>query len=343
MKILKYLLWAVLLLIALLLIIGLFVPKKQVVKRAILIDAPSNAIFQHIAYFDKYVEWNPWLSKDPNISVSVIGEEGTVGAKRIWKSENKEVGSGEDVITAFENGALIESDLTFIEPRAGKGKNSFALSDEKNKTRVDWGLEYEMPYPFNALMIFGADANEEVGNQFDSGLKRLKDILEREERSQVNYVPSQYNFPGGNYLTIRKQISEKDLEEFKMESYSKIKNAIEEAGLQVWGHPVSLIYDWDREEKKMDVAFGVQSNKLEDVPGYNRVELASSEKSYGIIGAGSQARPDKMHLSMRNYYNTQNLEVKYPLIEEYIKGKLRGHAQGQEVVKVVYLFNENKG
>ncbi len=49
----------------------------------------------------------------------------------------------------------------------------------ENQTRVQWGFDGRMPYPMNLMLLF-VDMEEALGNDLETGLNKLKTILEAE-------------------------------------------------------------------------------------------------------------------------------------------------------------------
>jgi len=47
-----------------------------------------------------------------------------------------------------------------------------------NQTKVKWGFSGKMTYPFNIMKLF-MDPEKAVGDDFSTGLTRLKAILEK--------------------------------------------------------------------------------------------------------------------------------------------------------------------
>ena len=78
MKVLKILGIVLASIIVLVLVLGLFAPKKVMVERSVLIPTTNKeVIFKNITYFSEFLKWNPWSSKDPNQKITFYGTEGT--------------------------------------------------------------------------------------------------------------------------------------------------------------------------------------------------------------------------------------------------------------------------
>ncbi len=177
MKIFKKIGIAIVAIIVLLLIIALFIPKDFSYQKSITISAPIDSVWMHTNSLGALDEWSPWIEYNPNIKTTITGTDGTVGAKASWESKTKNVGSGSQTITKIEVPTLFATDLKFNTPYESEAQGFVKLSPEGNKTKVTWGFNSEMPYPFN-LMKLTMNMEDAVGKDFGIGLTKLKKLCE---------------------------------------------------------------------------------------------------------------------------------------------------------------------
>ncbi|WP_140939463.1 SRPBCC family protein [Sphingobacterium lumbrici] len=173
MKILKYILFTLLGLIALVLIIALIIPKNFHAGSEIAINKPRQEVFDYVKLLRNQSNYDNWSRQDPNIQQTYSGTDGTVGFRYVWKSDK--VGEGEQVITRIEEGQQMDTDLFF---NGSKDVNKSILRVEElspTQSKVIWEIDGKMPYPFNIIGLF-FDMNKD----FDKGLQNLKYILENE-------------------------------------------------------------------------------------------------------------------------------------------------------------------
>src|SRR2546430_883129 len=100
-KFLKVIGVIILLLVAFVLIAGLFVSKTYHMERDITINTSRDKVWNNVSTLHGIQKWNPWSEKDPNIQGTYEGQDGTVGAAYKWDG-NKDVGSGSQVLTKVE-------------------------------------------------------------------------------------------------------------------------------------------------------------------------------------------------------------------------------------------------
>lgn len=171
MKILKKIAIALLAIIVLLLIVALFVPKEFKSEREIVINKPKQEIFDYIKFVRNQENFGVWYRMDAEMKKEYEGTDGTVGFTYKW--DGPKMGKGKQIITNVIEGERLESDLDF-----GFGDVAHAYLSVKevdsNQTTVTWGITGKTPYPFNLMSLFF-----DMGNDFDEGLKNLKQILEK--------------------------------------------------------------------------------------------------------------------------------------------------------------------
>jgi hypothetical protein len=169
----------VLLLIVTPLIAAFFIRKEYTVERSILINQPKDSVFDYLVMLKNQDLYSVWSTGDPSMNHTYIGTDGTVGFVSAWESTDKNMGKGEQEITAIVPGERMETELRFIKPF--KTVSQVYLSTEAandQSTTVRWGFSGKMNYPFNVLLLV-MKMEESIGNDFDKGLGNLKAILEK--------------------------------------------------------------------------------------------------------------------------------------------------------------------
>lgn len=176
MKILKNIFIGFIGLVALLLLIAIFVPKKYTVSVTETINRPKQDVFDYIKILDNQREYSVWVLADPNLKPEIIGQDGTIGAIQKWNSKIDDVGEGEQEITSLSPNR-IDVDLRFKRPFEGKAKASnFLKAISENQTEITAEFYSDEPYPFNLMFyLFGRKMIAESERQ---NLQNIKKILE---------------------------------------------------------------------------------------------------------------------------------------------------------------------
>jgi uncharacterized protein YndB with AHSA1/START domain len=179
MKIIKRLVFWAIFLIGIALVIALFLPTQFSVKRSAMIQQPADTVFQYVKQLKNQEFYSVWWKADPKMKKTYTGTDGEVGFISAWKSNDDEVGSGQQKIVAIEAGKRIDLELTFLEPFESTNDSYIATTPlDAQNTRVTWSINGEIPYPTNLTGLF-FDMEEALGQDLEKGLKNLKRILEK--------------------------------------------------------------------------------------------------------------------------------------------------------------------
>lgn len=159
-------------LLALLVIIGVFLPAKITVFRSITIDRPVEAIFPWAADLRLWPRWTVWnTGEDPTLAYAYPGPTTGLGAAMRWTA--KKMGDGSLTFTEFlplqavryelrmpARGTIVQGNIEF--ESAGGGATGVTWYDE-----VDLGRN-----PFKRLL--GPLLQKMLGRAFERSLTGLK-------------------------------------------------------------------------------------------------------------------------------------------------------------------------
>ncbi|RYZ97659.1 MAG: polyketide cyclase [Sphingobacteriaceae bacterium] len=180
MKILKTILIAVAVIIAVVLITALFVKKDYAVEREVIINKPKEQVYDYVKYLKNQNNFSKWAQMDPVMHKEFRGTDGTVGFVSAWSSDSSDVGKGEQEIKKIVPGERIDYEIRFIEPFASVAPAHITFeAPSAGETKVKWGFEGHMPYPMNIMQLF-MNMEEMIGGDLQIGLNNLKNILEKQ-------------------------------------------------------------------------------------------------------------------------------------------------------------------
>ncbi|MFM6945511.1 MAG: SRPBCC family protein [Flavobacteriales bacterium] len=184
MKLIKKILFGLLILIGILLVVALFVPTETMVRRSITINQEQGAVFHYVSQLKNQTKYGVWWKADPNMKITTKGTDGSVGFVHAWDSKDENVGAGQQKITSIDSSARSSKlgiELKFIRPFESVNP-SYIQTDlvAATQTKVTWAITSKMPYPLN---LMGAIMNMEemLGNDLEKGLNNLKVLLEKED------------------------------------------------------------------------------------------------------------------------------------------------------------------
>lgn len=157
-------------------------PSAFSVERSVVIQAPAERIYGHIASVRAMDVWSPWTKLDPKLSVAYSGPESGVGAQSDW--QGPDMGKGRVTVTAVRPPAEIEMRLDMFEPMAGSNRVLFTLVPESDATKVTWRMDGTNGFVGKAFSLFG-DMDSMIGGEFAKGLAALQSLVEAEMRAQA--------------------------------------------------------------------------------------------------------------------------------------------------------------
>ena len=168
-------------LIVLYFVLAFFGPKEVKAERSIQIDAPQQVIREKLGDFQYFHDkWSPWTAMDPNMRTTYSGVPGEPGHRYVW-SGNKDVGSGEMSLVRLNGDSIVQS-ISF--EGQGDALAYYIVRGEGRQTQVTWGMQFEVGYMMRTPMLF-MDMDEMIGEDYEKGLARLKQVVESEERDNA--------------------------------------------------------------------------------------------------------------------------------------------------------------
>ena len=151
-------------------------PGEAHVERMIDIAAPPDKVFAIAGDLHRLPDWTPWVKTDPQTQFAFAGPEQGVGQIMRWSSGNPMVGSGTLQVTASDPNTRLatRSDYT------GFGTSTAVMNfvPQGAGTRVTWVFETSLPGVIDRWAGLGIDRS--VGAEYDSGLRNLKALAERQ-------------------------------------------------------------------------------------------------------------------------------------------------------------------
>lgn len=151
-------------------------PREVGVVRAIEIDRPPAQVYPHVSDLKAFQNWSPWAEIDPDTEMTYSGPESGVGQTASWSSENDQVGTGSQTITAVEENRRVATALDFGD--MGTATAEFRLEPVGDGgTRVEWAFETDTGMnPIARWMGLMMDGM--VGGAYEQGLAKLKSLVE---------------------------------------------------------------------------------------------------------------------------------------------------------------------
>jgi len=177
---LKIILIALVVLVALVLAYAATKPDTFRVQRSALVTAPLQAVSPLISDFHAWTAWSPWEKLDPALKRTYSGAASGKGAVYAWEG-NAKVGKGRMEITDPTTPSLITIKLDFLKPFEAHNIAEFSLEPQGDATKVTWAMTGPSPYPAKIMQVF-MSMDSMVGKDFEKGLANLGTAAEEAAR-----------------------------------------------------------------------------------------------------------------------------------------------------------------
>lgn len=153
-------------------------PDEFKVTRSITINAAPEVVFPWLNNLQNGQKWSPWVEMDPEAQYVFEGPIEGVGAVIHW--DGKKAGKGTMTITESVPNERVASRLDFVKPMASTSTTDYVMTPtEDGGTQITWGMYADNNYMAKVMSVF-MDCEKMVGDQFDTGLAKLKKIVEAE-------------------------------------------------------------------------------------------------------------------------------------------------------------------
>ncbi len=172
---LKKLFYAVLILLALLILIGAFLPTRYAASQSVDIRSDRARVHEFVGELRRWDEWGPWKDEDPSLVVTHGSLTTGVGAHQSWTGDS---GNGELTFTQCSPEQGIAYDMLFIDgERKLPARCWMSYAPATDGTRVTWGLEgdFDMPIIGGWMVLLMGPALDDM---LEKGLVKLKTVAE---------------------------------------------------------------------------------------------------------------------------------------------------------------------
>jgi effector-binding domain-containing protein len=301
MRIIKRIVAWIATVIILLLIISFFLKRKVYIEGSVIINTPTEVIFEEVNTLKNWEKWSPWHQKDPNMTIVYEGPESGVKAKFSWESKNTKLGKGILIITDVKPNELIAMELKFgnLKPAV----TAFAFEKNEKGTKVTWSINIDMGKNNPIGKYKSLFVEKRVGKDIEKGLASLKEIVEKKPKKTsdeaMKVIPTTVNQQ--DLLMVHIKCSEKEISKNLGEAYGKISAYAAKNNTHQNNAPLAIYYHWENDAFDFDAAIPVDKK----VPGVDEIKA-------GEIKAGNAV--------MVNYYGPYEGTGKaHNLIKDWLK------------------------
>lgn len=176
MPLYAYILIAIAVSLAALIVFVAVRPAEFRIVRERVIPAPPAALFEHVNDLRKWEDWSPWAKLDPTMKQTYDGPPAGPGAAYSWAG-NAKAGQGKMTILESRPNDHVRIRLEFLKPITATNTAEFEFHPDGAGTRVVWtmtGRNGFMGKLFDTLM----NMDKLVGRDFEKGLTNLQTVTE---------------------------------------------------------------------------------------------------------------------------------------------------------------------
>jgi len=175
LKIVIYVLIALLALIAIVLGLAATKPDSFQVQRSASVQAPPEKVVGLIDDFHNWGSWSPWEKLDPAMKKTFSGAGSGKGSRYAWEGNSK-VGAGRmEILDATPSKVTVK--LDFLKPFETHNLAEFTLAPQGQATQVTWAMRGPSPFVSKIMQVF-VSMDGLIGKDFETGLANMKSVAE---------------------------------------------------------------------------------------------------------------------------------------------------------------------
>lgn len=330
MKVLRFLLILILILVVGYLVLCAVSAKEVNVERSTTINAPASVVWDQMVHFKNWDNWSPWKEMDSTIVNDYTGVDGEPGSTSHYVGKH----SGEGTMTNIGvTGMKMTYDLHFIKPFEAMTTGSVRVEEKDGAVVATQSFHQDVPF-----MMRGASAlmggEKMITTSFDRGLELLKKYAEAHAADAGGNISIQeVQFPGYKYAAIRQTIGWGDMDKFFAEAYGKLGQA---AGARIIGPASALYYTWDTAKHQTDVAATFPVSGTDAVSGATMIDVPAVS-AYMVEYTGPYTGSMSVHESLGRHLGMMGKESSL-VVEEYVVGPPAETDSNKYVTKIYYLL-----
>ena len=305
-------------LIALLIVIGLSLPRQARVVATLEINARPATVFALVNDFSRVALWSPWLERDPNARVDIAGPERGVGASMQW--DGLVLGTGSQRITASEPFSLVETEINPGEPPHAVGR--FKLQDTGTTTLISWSFEadhgYNLVGRYTWLLLRGV-----IRRDYEHGLRNLAALAESLPRADFSDLDVEWLDIESQDIAYRSASSQRDpaaMASAMGAAYFEVLKFIDAHELQEAGAPLSIIRSFDGSKMRFDAAIpvgNIDDGTPRDADGV-RLGKTYAGRVIRVVHQGSYRELSQTQRKLAAYLAAYGIERNGDIWESYV-------------------------
>ena len=306
MKILKWIIVVLLVIIGVLLIFSATQPDQTKVEESIVIDSQPSQIYNEIIDFRTWGNWSVWNQMDSNMTSEYSEEMGVVGASNEWESEI--AGDGRQEIVELRPNEYIKTMLQFNEWE-GKNYSEFILTETDGKTELTWTFEgAKTPFYMNLMNTFMKPMLEK---NYTESLAQLKAHIEAIPAPKEQEMPEGIEMMQVNaqpIISIKDSTSAEGIGKKLADLYTELSIYASTENIETTGMPLAIYHFFSPERVILEAAMPTAAVEKGDGRILGK-ELPSGKVVKGTF-YGDYNASGTMHDKIYKFVNESGYEMK---------------------------------
>ncbi len=278
---------SLLIVIALFVVIGLFLPAKRTVSHSVETNRPMSTVNDLLGSFTRFRDWNALVNNDPRIQLTPSGAEQGVGAKLDFQSTQGSIGSGSWTLVEDVPGEKIVYEL---QNRARGDQKRMTFRFERTGQRnqnVKITQRYTVDYGWNLVGRYaGLYVTRDVGDDIKAGLGKLSNLLATIPRFDYSQHEPGFAFadlPATNALvvTTAAKRANDDIALAMTNQLKWIQQVMEKSGLEAAGPMRIVTNEFSTDTYGFDVVMPIRRKGTGPAPA----EAADADAGEGDAAA----------------------------------------------------------
>ncbi len=276
MKVLKYIIF-----ILLILIIGLAIyigvqPNSYEVTRSRTIKAPSAVLYDNVVDYKNWSEWSSWVEADPDLVVTLPEKTKGIGGSYQW--EDKDGVGTMTTLDVVEN-ELINQQMQFADFPPSEISWNFIPTTDGSGTEVKWTITgKDLPFMFKAFATLSGGMEKQIAPHFERGLEKLDSIVIVSMDKFVVSVEGIREYGGGFYLYKTTNADNSNISAKMGEQYGSIGMFMGQNNIPKNGMPLTVYHDMNMEDGTVIMSNGIPVQERVIVPPGSEVQCGYMPK-----------------------------------------------------------------
>lgn len=289
---------SLLIVIALFVVIGLFLPATRTVSHSVETNRPMSTVNDLLGSFTRFRDWNALVNKDPRIQLTTSGPEQGVGAKLEFQSTQGSIGRGSWVLVEDVPGEKIVYELD----TRSRGEHKrmtfrFERTGQRNQN-VKITQRYTVDYGWNLIGRYaGLYVTRDVGDEIKAGLGKVSNLLATIPRFDYSQHEPGFSFtdlPATNALvvTTAAKRANDDIALAMTNQLKWIEQVMEKSGLEAAGPMRIVTNEFSTDTYGFDVVMPIRRKGTGPAPAEPAEGDAAAEGAAAEGDAVAEAAPE---------------------------------------------------